>query len=451
MKVEASTSMLRERVKTMSRNRYIVLVLVLAITVTLHLLHPGGLMTYAFPSTCWALLALATLKVCGFQRIRSWSNKKISAIAALIAFFQIFALIDAGLITSFGKSPFSFTPKGLTINLIFVLSALFGMELSRAYLMKSFGKKRPILTLGLVTLLYTFITISIVGFLTLLTTSEPLRIAEFLGTGFLPTLTENFLACYLALLAGPIASLAYRGPLQAFQWFSPILPDLPWGYEALLGVMTPTIGFIAVSQFTTPRLLRKIGIKTQTRKPQRYTRSEKSSIKGWTIISVLCVLIVWMSTGLLGFYPTIVASGSMRPTMDVGDIAIVISADLSKIQVGDIIQYWQEGEMTLHRVVEIRQEGGQELFITKGDDNPLPDTDPVFPAQIRGKLTFTIPKLGWISIYTKTAIASIWSFFSANTILAYGMLTTITLTASIYTIHAYKNRPHRYWRRKRGW
>ena len=434
----------------MSRNRYIILVLVLAITVALRLFHPGGLMAYAFPSTCWTLLALATLKVCGFQRIRSWSNKKISAIAALIAFFQIFALIDAGLITSFGKSPFSFTPEGLTINLIFVLSALFGMELSRAYLMKSFGKKRPILTLGLVTLLYTFITISIVGFLTLLTTGEPLRIAEFLGIKFLPILTESLLACYLTLLAGPIASLAYRGPLQAFQWFSPILPDLPWGFEALLGVMTPTIGFIAVNQFTTPRLLRKIGIKTQTRKPQRYTRSEKSSIKGWTIVSVLCVLMVWTSTGLLGFYPTIIASGSMRPTMDIGDIAIVITADPSKIQVGDIIQYWQGEEMTLHRVVEI-PEGGTRLFVTKGDDNPVPDTDPVFPAQIRGKLILTIPKLGWASIYTKAAIAEVWSLLLTNTILAYVTLSTITLMASIYTIHTYKNRSHSYWRRKRGW
>ena len=373
--------------------------------------------------------------------------------AALIGIFQIVALIDAGLITGFGRSPQTFTPRGLMITSIYALSPLLGMELSRAYLLKTIGKKKPFLTLGLVTLLYSFITISIIGFITILTSNEPLLISEFIGSRFLPTVTENLLASYLALLAGPIASLAYRAPLIAFEWFFPILPDLTWGFESLIGVMAPTIGFAVINQITPLTTLRKAGIKTKL-KPKRFRRLDKrtkSSPKIWTVISLLCVLIVWTSTGLLGFYPTVVASGSMRPAMDVGDLAIVVSADPSKIQVGDIIQYWQEGEMTLHRVVEITGEGGTRLFVTKGDDNPIPDTDPVFPAQIRGKLIFTIPKLGWIPIYTKTAIANIWSFLTANTILAYAIVSTITLTASIYTIHAYKNRPHRYWRRKRGW
>jgi signal peptidase len=371
--------------------------------------------------------------------------------ATLIAAFQIFVLIDAGLISGFGKSPVSFTPTSLTINLMFVLSTLLGVELSRTYLMKNFSKKKPFLTLGLVTLLYTFINVSVFGFLKFLTAGEPLRLADFLGASFLPIVAGNLLASYLALLGGPAASLAYRGPLQGFQWFSPILPDIPWGYEALIGVMVPTIGFITLNQVTPPKLLKKIGISAQTKRPRRFAKTKKTSVRGWTIVSVLCVLIVWASTGLLGFHPTVVASGSMRPTMDVGDVAIVVSADPSEIQVGDILQYWHEGEMTLHRVVEIREEGGSSLFITKGDDNPIPDTDPVLPAQIKGKLIFTIPKLGWLSIYIKTAIASMWSFFSANTILAYAALTTITSVASIYAIHAYKNRPHRHWQRRRGW
>ncbi len=366
--------------------------------------------------------------------------------ALLVAIFQIFILIDAGIINKFGKTPLSFTPTGITINFILVSSTLLGMELSRAYLTKNLNRKKPTLTLAAVTLLYTFINVSIFA---LLNFRDPLVYTKFMGENFIPILTENLLATYLALLSGPAASLAYRAPLKAFQWFCPILPDLPWGYKSLIGAMTPTIGFIGINMATTQRDLRKAGIPAA--KPTRRLRKSQKSMKGWLAISVFLVLTVWASTGLLGFYPTVVASGSMRPTMEVGDLAIVISADPSAIQVGDIIQFWQEGEMTLHRVVEITIEGGSRLFVTKGDDNPVPDTDPVFPAQIRGKLIFTIPKLGWISIYTKTAIASIWSFFSAKTILAYVMLITITLTTSIYTIHAYKNRPHSYWRRKRGW
>jgi signal peptidase len=419
-----------------------ILALFLTLYIVLTLFHPGGLMAYALPSICWATLALTTLYVTGgLQKIRSWTNRRITLMALLAAAFQVFILIDAGLITKFGNSPLSFTPTGIAINLTLVTTTLLGTELSRAYLTKNLNRKKPALTLAAITLLYTFTNVSI---LTLVNFQDPLTYSKFIGSSFLPILTENLLATYLALISGPLASLAYRAPLQAFQWFSPILPDLPWGYQSLIGVMTPTIGFIAITMATTQRDLKKAGIPTQ-RRPTPRLRKSQNSMKGWMAISVFMVITVWASTGLLGFYPTIIASGSMRPILDVGDVAIVIPVDPSKIQVGDIIQYWKEGEMTLHRVADITQAEGSRLFITKGDDNPIPDSDPVFPAQIKGKLILTIPKLGWISIHLKTAIASIWSFFSTNITLAYGTLTTLTLGITTY---AYKKRTNRKWKRR---
>jgi len=388
-------------------------------------------MAYAFPSTCWTIIALTTLYAAGgLGKIRLWTNNRITQMALLAAVFQIFILIDAGLISKFGKSPLSFAPTGIAINFILVSSTLLGMELSRAYLTKNLNRKNPTLTIAAVTLLYTFANVSI---LALINFKDPLTYSKFIGTGFLPILTENLLATYLALISGPLASLAYRAPLQAFQWFSPILPDLPWGYESLIGVMIPTIGFIAITMATTQKDLRKAGILTRTR-PTRRPRKSQTSMKGWMAISIFLVLTVWTSTGLLGFYPTIIASGSMRPTMDVGDIAIVISADPSKIQIGDIIQYWQEGEMNLHRVHDIHQTEGSTLFVTKGDANPIPDSDPVLPAQIKGKLVLTIPKIGWISIYTKTAIAQTLTIFTNNITVAYATLATLTiaLTTKLY-------------------
>jgi len=105
--------------------------------------------------------------------------------------------------------------------------------------------------------------------------------------------------------------------------------------------------------------------------------------------------------------------------------------------------------MTLHRVVEISQTEGGKTFITKGDANNAPDPDPIFSNQIRGKLILAIPKLGWIPIYFKMAIASVWAFLSTNITLAYALLTSIVFTTLIYAIHTYKNRSHRHWLRRR--
>lgn len=430
----------------MSRNPYIILALFLFISIILTLYHPGGLLAYIIPTICWATLATATLILTNGTEIRQWTNKRTVQMAVLVAVLQIFLLIDAGLITKFGKSPLLFTPIGIATNLMLVSATLLGTELSRGYLTKTLNRKRPTLTLAAITLLYTFANTSV---LALIEFRNPLLYAQYMGEIFLPTLAENLLATYLALIGGPVASLAYRAPMQAFWWFSPILPDLQWGYKSLIGVMAPTIGFIAINTATTQKDLTKAGIPTKKETAIK-TRKSQKSVKGWLLVSVFLVLMVWTSTGLFGFYPTIVASGSMTPTMEVGDIAIAVSIDPNKIQVGDIIQYWQRGEMTLHRVIEIRKTETGKVFITKGDANAEPDPDPVYPNQIKGKLLYIISKLGWVSIYLKEFAANAYNFLTvtlpkaivegSKLLLANSIPITaaLTLTAYAYLLLTYR-------------
>ena len=55
----------------------------------------------------------------------------------------------------------------------------------------------------------------------------------------------------------------------------------------------------------------------------------------------------------------------------------------------------------MHRVIEIQEVGDAKFFITKGDANRNPDSDPVIPENVVGKLVFTIPKIGWVAIAVK--------------------------------------------------
>ena len=420
---------------------FVVLALLLFIYAILNVFRPGGLMAYLFPSACWGFLAIVALKACGFGRIRSWFNGRVTIAALSVAIFFIIILINIGLFAGFGRSVLSFTPTGLIINSILVISTLLGMEFSRAYIIKSFGKGRPFLTIGLVTLLYSFVTISVFRLLAL---NDPLGLTKFLGISILPIIAANLLASYLALVGGPVASLAYRGPLMAFWWFSPILPQLSWGIEALLGVMVPAMGFLLVNQFTSPFTLRRAGIPTE---PKGFGRDKKSPLRSWMAVSVFAVLMVWASTGLLGIQPTTVLSGSMMPAMDTGDLAIVQEVSADSIGVGDIIQYQRDGTMVIHRVTEVAQGGSEKIFVTKGDANSKPDIEPVFQGQVRGKVILTIPKLGWAVIAVQSFFSSAWSFLSANFALT---ALAITSGASIFFgIRLGKNRSVRRWSTRR--
>jgi len=348
--------------------------------------------TYVLQPILWGLLAWAILAV--FPRYRPAGKLMLKTtiirLALIIGFFQVLLYVIGGLFSAFGKSPYSFTPLGIFTNVIFVGSMLVGMEFSRAWLINHLAKHHTFLALAFVGSLFTLLSIPLTQMTGLRLNLESIT---FLNATFLPSLAENLLATLLALLAGPVAAIGYRGMLQGFWWFCPILPDLPWAFKALIGTAVPIVGMVVANRFYSAKAARG--------KPRRRAK-EASFPVGWITTSVISVVIIWFAVGLFPFHPTTVISGSMRPTMDVGDVVIIAKVPADQVKLGDIIQFRRPEKVTMmHRVVEIQETEGAKFFITKGDANDEPDTDPVIPENVVGKLVFTIRKIGWASIAVK--------------------------------------------------
>jgi len=73
---------------------------------------------------------------------------------------------------------------------------------------------------------------------------------------------------------------------------------------------------------------------------------------------------------------SVVLSGSMEPTLSKGDVVFWAPCRIADISPGDIIvykSYIQKDVYVLHRVVEIREENGETLLVTKGDANEYTD------------------------------------------------------------------------------
>jgi signal peptidase len=296
----------------------------------------------------------------------------------------------------------------------------------------------------LIGLFYAFIRFPTTSFLT---SGTPLDTLKFLGSNFLPTLAQSIFAAFLALFGGPLASIAYLGSLDAVQWLSPILPNPEWTIRALIDTLTPTIGLLTIVQTTSPFALTRSGIISKSEAKRNVRRTKKSFPLTWTAIALVGVLLVWGSTGLLGFKPSVVASGSMRPAFDVGDIAITVQKGPETIKPGDVIQYLRDGEFIVHRVVEVEKINGSVFFITKGDANNAPD-DPVSQDAVSGKVLFIIPKLGWISIGLKMAAETIFNFLSKNLGVALAAM-VLVIAALAFPVYRYENRPLRRLKRRR--
>jgi signal peptidase len=121
--------------------------------------------------------------------------------------------------------------------------------------------------------------------------------------------------------------------------------------------------------------------------------------------SILLVLVVCIVGALLvlhggfveGYELLIVRSGSMAPAIDTGSVVLV--ATRSTYVVGDIVTFGgtrPDSLPTTHRIVGDRVQGGDLVFITKGDANETIDEGVVMPRDIRGAVLFTLPRLGFV-------------------------------------------------------
>jgi signal peptidase len=180
------------------------------------------------------------------------------------------------------------------------------------------------------------------------------------------------------------------GVIQGFQWFSPYLPALEWTHVAFIGTVAPAVGFLIIQN----SVQYQEGVKKNKRRKMR------DPTLPWMGVSLICILLIFFSFGYFGAQPTIIYSGSMKPNMDVGDVALVSDVSPDDLHEGDIIQFRGENMSIpiIHRIYKIDREEGKTLFITKGDANNAPDSDPILPRQIMGKVVFNIPKIGWLSI-----------------------------------------------------
>jgi signal peptidase len=395
----------------------------------------AGIWAYVIPSVCWIALALITLKIYGISTIRLKFDKSLTLLAALTAITQIITLVSIAIFTSFGRSPYA--SSSMALNVLYFSSTLIGTELARAQLVTTFPRQRRLIGIALVATLFAIVNFSPARYLSL---GEPIETTKFLGSNLLPTIAGSILATYLALLGGPLASIAYMGTLQTFEWLSPILPNPDWTIQALIGTLIPAIGFITINETVKPFTLFRHGLITRKELTQKTRKNKQSFPFGWIAIALAALILMWSNSGLLGFQPSIVASGSMQPNLNVGDITIIIHTKPDDINIGDIIQYRTTEEPIIHRVIDKYTEAGQTWFITKGDANNAPDPKPVNEQQIIGKATLTIPKLGWISIYLKTAFTTAASFLLNNVTAAYATIGLI-LTDSAFRIHKYRNQP----------
>jgi len=112
------------------------------------------------------------------------------------------------------------------------------------------------------------------------------------------------------------------------------------------------------------------------------------------LLGVAASLAAWivLPMALLQWSPSVVVSGSMRPAIEVGDVVLLRPVADGDVGVDTVVLYDSADRgRVLHRIVQVQPEGA---YVTMGDANPTPDSDPVQTEQLRGAAVLLIPWIG---------------------------------------------------------
>ncbi len=103
----------------------------------------------------------------------------------------------------------------------------------------------------------------------------------------------------------------------------------------------------------------------------------------------------------------VVTSGSMEPTLKIGDLIYVKGVAPADIKVGDVITFrppanYIKDTLVTHRVIEVSYDSNEVYYRTRGDNNPSDDPWTLKSSDIIGVQKAMVPGIGNLFLWMRT-------------------------------------------------
>lgn len=312
-------------------------------------------------------------------------HKEFSQTVFIISIIYFIIYYILGLIIGYSYNVYSTSFIGILRNIVvIVVPLLFREEVRSRFLFlnkKKFG-------IFFITLLFIVLELFSSTFFTY-SNNEELFINFF--SVFLPIVLENILLTYLAYIGIRSTVYAYFIPMLISRYFIPITLDVDWFFALLFQlILVVVIFYVSFNEYLW-----------KEKRIYSYKTNKTNSVI-YLFGVVLIVSFGLFVAGVFKYRPVAILTYSMEPIFTRGDAVIVEKLDdeeKNKLKKGDIIQYQVDKTVVVHRIIKVKKEDNKKVYILKGDNNNAKDPKPVYMEQIMGKVLFSIPKVGYPSVW----------------------------------------------------
>lgn len=331
------------------------------------------------------LITIIFKLVFGFEKDRHRYIKDIifDIIILLLVSFLIYYLF--GILIGFYKAGNYYNLYSIrTIFIPLILNIILKEYLRYQMITKSEGSK----LLNIITCLF-FIFIDISSSIYFADFSSSYSSFTFIALTFLPIVSRNIVSCYIAGKIGYKPNILWIMVTELYIYLLPIIPNPNEYILSLIRFMFPLFIMYKIYSFFK---------KTADEQIERnYKKSNKFIL---IIPTIIVIILVYFTSGYFNYYAVAIASGSMTPNINKGDVVVIEKIDkYDNLEIGEVLAYNYDGKIIVHRIINIIEEDGNYYFYTKGDNNNSEDNFAVYEDMIVGVVNIRLPFIGYPTVW----------------------------------------------------
>lgn len=320
------------------------------------------------------------------DRHRYWKSICIEIAICLLTYFLLYYLL--GVLIGFVRISNYWTLDGIISTIIPLILTIILKEILRyMMLIKSEGSKLLII----VSTIFCII-LDIAGLINESIFASPYSFFCFIAVNVIPIISTNIFCSYISYKSGYKPAIFYLIIKSLYVYIIPLIPNPNEYIYSIIELVVPMIFMFRIYKFFL-----------KDRDEDVLREYHKKTIIPLILPTIIVCVLVYFTSGYFYYHAIAIASGSMTPNINKGDVVVIEKYnDFKNIDVGQIIAYKKNNIVVVHRLIKKVEVEGQYYFYTKGDANDSEDNYEITEDMFIGIVNIKIPYIGYPTVWVNS-------------------------------------------------